>query len=158
MYSPSTQSHFAHARHLWDSSPRGETPSAQQADALAARPKCLLPRVATAGPICSAKRDNFWGNVSCPPADSAAFMFLTGGRVCPRSLACRGAGGFLPSRAMRLTAGAAVVGCSTGYMGTTGCLVQWHDSRFGCERSWVQFPKQPFCLSGSMAPHEPRAG
>ena len=27
-------------RHLWDSNPRGETPSAQQADALAARPKC----------------------------------------------------------------------------------------------------------------------
>ena len=29
-------------RHLWDSNPRGETPSAEQADALAARPKCLL--------------------------------------------------------------------------------------------------------------------
>ena len=28
-------------RHLWDSSPRGETPSAQQADALATRPNCL---------------------------------------------------------------------------------------------------------------------
>ena len=27
-------------RHLWASSPRGETPSAWQADALAARPKC----------------------------------------------------------------------------------------------------------------------
>ena len=27
-------------RHLWDSSPHGETPSAKQADALAARPKC----------------------------------------------------------------------------------------------------------------------
>src|SRR5680860_117514 len=26
-------------RHLWDSNPRGETPSAQQADALTARPK-----------------------------------------------------------------------------------------------------------------------
>ena len=30
------------SRHLWDSNPRGETPSAQQANALAARPKCLL--------------------------------------------------------------------------------------------------------------------
>ena len=27
-------------RHLWDSNPRGETPSAEQADALTARPKC----------------------------------------------------------------------------------------------------------------------
>ena len=32
--------HFA-KRPLWDSNPRGETPSAQQADALTARPKCL---------------------------------------------------------------------------------------------------------------------
>ena len=30
------------SRHLWDSNPHGKTPSAQQADALAARPKCLL--------------------------------------------------------------------------------------------------------------------
>ena len=30
------------SRNLWDSNPRGETPSAEQADALAARPKCLL--------------------------------------------------------------------------------------------------------------------
>ena len=29
-----------HLRHLWDSNPRGETPSAEQADALTARPKC----------------------------------------------------------------------------------------------------------------------
>ena len=29
-------------RHLWDSNPCRETPSAQQADALATRPKCLL--------------------------------------------------------------------------------------------------------------------
>ena len=25
-----------------------------------------------------------------------------------------------------------------------GCLVSWHDSRFGCERSRAQFPEQPF--------------
>ena len=25
-----------------------------------------------------------------------------------------------------------------------GCLVSWHDSRLGCERSRVQFPEQPF--------------
>ena len=30
------------SRNLWDSNPRGETPSAQQANALAARLKCLL--------------------------------------------------------------------------------------------------------------------
>ena len=36
-----------------------------KADALAARPKCLLPRVATAGRIFSAKKDSFWGSVSC---------------------------------------------------------------------------------------------
>ena len=30
------------SRHLWDSNPRGETRVAWQADALAARPKCLL--------------------------------------------------------------------------------------------------------------------
>ena len=35
------------SRHLWDSNPRGETPSAQQADALTARPKCLLPEEAS---------------------------------------------------------------------------------------------------------------
>ena len=34
-------------------------------DALAARPKCLLPRVATAAPIFSAKKHSFWGSVSC---------------------------------------------------------------------------------------------
>ena len=34
-----------HQRHLWDSIPRGETPSAQQADALAARPKCPCHKV-----------------------------------------------------------------------------------------------------------------
>ena len=34
-------------------------------------------------------------------------MFLTGGRVCPRSLACTGAGGFYPAEPLRLTAGAA---------------------------------------------------
>ncbi len=25
-----------------------------------------------------------------------------------------------------------------------GSMVQWHDSRFGCERSWVRFPLDPF--------------
>jgi hypothetical protein len=29
-------------------------------------------------------------------------------------------------------------------LSATGCLVQWHDSRFGCERSRVQFAEQPF--------------
>jgi hypothetical protein len=30
------------------------------------------------------------------------------------------------------------------YHNFTGCLVWWHDSRFGCERSWVRVPGQPF--------------
>ena len=28
----------------------------------------------------------------------------------------------------------------------TGLLVQWHDSCFGCRRSWVQFPDKPIVL------------
>ena len=28
-----------------------------------------------------------------------------------------------------------------------GLLVQWHDSRFGCERSWVRLPDRPKLLS-----------
>ena len=31
-----------YARHLWDWNPRGEAPSAEQAGALATRPKCPL--------------------------------------------------------------------------------------------------------------------
>ena len=27
-----------------------------------------------------------------------------------------------------------------------GCLVKWHDTRFGCGRSRVQFSEQPFCI------------
>ncbi len=32
-----------------------------------------------------------------------------------------------------------------------GCLVQWHDSRFGSERSRVQFPEQPFAKTEGAA-------
>ena len=28
-----------------------------------------------------------------------------------------------------------------------GCVVKWYDSRSRCERSWVQFPAQPFCTT-----------
>ena len=38
-------------------------------------------------------------------------------------------------------------GCQAGVAANTpksaGCLVLWHDSRFGCERSRAQFPEQP---------------
>ena len=33
------------------------------------------------------------------------------------------------------------------YQTLSGSLVQWHDSRFGCERSRVQFPDEPYFIN-----------
>ena len=37
--------------------------------------------------------------------------------------------------------------CSTHFLLSTGRLVQWYGSSFGCGRSWVQFPGQPWLLA-----------
>ena len=75
-----------------------------------------------------------------------ALLFQRPAHVCARYSGCRSRATAARYSVFDRHANAASIWTSMHDKALIGCLVQWYDSRLGCERSRVQFPEQPMPL------------
>ena len=107
---------------------------------LDARLWCTRPRARLPPPGAASVRWSGWRGAARWVAGGA------GGIPCITADACHHAC-HEPGGTSRGTEAGAVHGFLHGLR--SGCLVYWHDSRLGCERSRVQFPEQPMSPSAA---------